>query len=199
MNALKAFVDLNWDVWFAALAEEMDFKSEGAQRVAKSCADHHKSMQLLQIAIKGLTDELLVPYVREKLRTGEQQSLSADDFLYCWCPMVRNTNVTFLQEQVHLYGLAIKNFHVGTRRNNTQYVQAGVEVFSPLFSGRNHPKYQMIDMLDSMDRAMCPEDLRVFMEKTESVTHGNRSIGEGMDAKLEEKNKASKVWHRGAP
>ncbi|CAH1242590.1 Hypp6864 [Branchiostoma lanceolatum] len=53
MNALKAFVDLNWDVWFAALAEEMDFKSEGAQRVAKSCVDHHKSMQLLQIAIKG--------------------------------------------------------------------------------------------------------------------------------------------------
>ncbi|CAH1242282.1 Hypp6533 [Branchiostoma lanceolatum] len=46
---------------------------------------------------------------------------------------------------------------------------------------------------------MCPEDLRVFMEKTESVTHGNRFLGEGMDAKLEEKNKASKVWHRGAP
>ena len=82
MNALKAFVDLNWDVWFAALAEEMGFKSEGAQRVAKSCADHHKSMELWQIALKGTTDELLLSYVWEKLRSGEQQFMSADPLVY---------------------------------------------------------------------------------------------------------------------
>ncbi|CAH1233201.1 Hypp644 [Branchiostoma lanceolatum] len=33
----------------------------------------------------------------------------------------------------------------------------------------------------------------------ESVSSGSRSVGEGMDAKLEEKNKASKAWHKGAP
>ncbi|XP_035690584.1 uncharacterized protein LOC118425675 [Branchiostoma floridae] len=199
MNALKAFVDLNWDVWFAALAEEMGFKSEGAQRVAKSCADHHKSMELLQIAIKGTTDELLLPYVREKLKSGEQQSMSADDFLFRWCPKLESKNFMFLQQQINLYALAIRNFHVGTRRNNTEYIQAGVELFSPLFSGRNHPKYQLIDMYDSMERATYPEDLKVFMERTESVTNVNNSLGEGMDAKLEEKNKASKAWHKGAP
>ncbi|XP_078586266.1 uncharacterized protein LOC144868168 isoform X1 [Branchiostoma floridae x Branchiostoma japonicum] len=77
MNALKAYVDLNWNVWFSALAHEMGFKSEGAQRVAKNCADHHKSMQMLQIAIKGCTDELVLLYVQEKLeRGGERHHLS---------------------------------------------------------------------------------------------------------------------------
>ncbi|KAI8493919.1 hypothetical protein Bbelb_282660 [Branchiostoma belcheri] len=33
--------------------------------------------------------------------------------------------------------------------------------------------------------------------KTESVTGGNKSLGEGMDAKLEEKTKASKAWNKG--
>ncbi|XP_078586269.1 uncharacterized protein LOC144868168 isoform X4 [Branchiostoma floridae x Branchiostoma japonicum] len=88
---------------------------------------------------------------------------------------------------------------MGTRRNNTGYVQAGMELFSPLFNGRNHPKYQAIDMLESMDRAMYPSDLRAFMEKTDSVSSVGKSVGEGMDAKLEEKNKASKAWHKGAP
>ncbi|CAH1242457.1 Hypp6726 [Branchiostoma lanceolatum] len=74
-----------------------------------------------------------------------------------------------------------------------------MEVFSPLFSGRNHPKYQAIDLLESMDRAAYPNDLRIFMEKTESVSSGGQSVGEGMDAKLEEKNKAYKAWHKGAP
>ncbi|CAH1277403.1 Hypp9607 [Branchiostoma lanceolatum] len=46
---------------------------------------------------------------------------------------------------------------------------------------------------------MYPPDLKAFMERTEAVTSGSRSPGEGMDAKLEEKNKASKVWHKGAP
>ncbi|XP_019646796.1 PREDICTED: uncharacterized protein LOC109487258 [Branchiostoma belcheri] len=199
MNALKAYVDLNWDVWFAELAQEMGFQSEGAQRVAKNCADHHKSMQMLQIAIKGCTDEMLLPYVRHKLGRGEKNTITADDFLYNWLPHIRNPNYIFLQQQINLYGLAIQNFRVGTRRNNTGYVQAGMEVFSPLFSGRNHPKYQAIDLLESMDRTMYPPDLRSFMEKTESVSSGGKSVGEGMDAKLEEKNKASKAWHKGAP
>ncbi|CAH1242588.1 Hypp6862 [Branchiostoma lanceolatum] len=46
---------------------------------------------------------------------------------------------------------------------------------------------------------MYSPDLKAFMERTEAVTSGSRSPGEGMDAKLEEKNKASKVWHKGAP
>ncbi|XP_078676417.1 uncharacterized protein LOC144913550 [Branchiostoma floridae x Branchiostoma belcheri] len=74
-----------------------------------------------------------------------------------------------------------------------------MEVFSSLFNGRNHPKYQAIDMLDSMDRAMYPPDLKAFMERTDSVSSRSKSLGEGMDARLEEKNKASKAWHKGAP
>ncbi|KAI8490554.1 hypothetical protein Bbelb_318220 [Branchiostoma belcheri] len=45
---------------------EMGLKSEGVQHVARNCADHYKSMEMIQIAIKGSTDEMLVSYVREK-------------------------------------------------------------------------------------------------------------------------------------
>ncbi|XP_066300796.1 uncharacterized protein [Branchiostoma lanceolatum] len=92
MNALKAYVDLNWNVWFSSLAEEMGFKSEGAQRVAKNCADHHKAMQMLEIGIKGCTDEMVLPYVREKLEKGETETITADDFLYTWLPKIRNSS-----------------------------------------------------------------------------------------------------------
>ncbi|CAH1242376.1 Hypp6633 [Branchiostoma lanceolatum] len=52
MNAAKSFVDVNFDVWYSVLAEEIEFKSEGAQRVARNFADHHKTMQLIEIAIR---------------------------------------------------------------------------------------------------------------------------------------------------
>ncbi|KAI8487298.1 hypothetical protein Bbelb_350960 [Branchiostoma belcheri] len=48
---------------------EMGLKSESVQHVARNCADHHKTMEMIQIAIKGSTDEMLVPYVREKLES----------------------------------------------------------------------------------------------------------------------------------
>ncbi|KAI8490489.1 hypothetical protein Bbelb_317570 [Branchiostoma belcheri] len=178
---------------------KMGFRSEGAQRVARNCADHHKSMEMLQIGIKGSTDKMLVAYVREKLERGEKDTISADEFLFQWSAALRNTKFVFLQQQVNLYGVAIWNFRLGTRRNNAEYVRAGMEVFSSLFNGRNHPKYQAIDMMDNMDRAMYPPDLKAFMERTESVSSRSKSLGEGMDARLEEKNKASKAWHKGAP
>ncbi|KAI8487189.1 hypothetical protein Bbelb_349870 [Branchiostoma belcheri] len=164
MNALKSFVDLNFDVWFSALA-----KRDGVQP-GTVLTTIRVYMQLLEISIKGGTDEMLVAHVREKLERGEQCSISADNFLFQWAPRIRNPNFTFFQQQINVYALAIHNFRIGTR-NNSNYIriQAGIEVFSPLFSGRNHPKYQLIDMLDSMDRCLYPADLKTFIEKTESV------------------------------
>ncbi|KAI8516478.1 hypothetical protein Bbelb_050590 [Branchiostoma belcheri] len=75
-------------------SKEMGFKSEGAQRVAQSCADHHKSLELLHIAMTGTTDEMLVPYVRDKLQRGQQESISADDFLFNWCSRKRERHGT---------------------------------------------------------------------------------------------------------
>ena len=49
------------------------------------------------------------------------------------------------------------------------------------------------------DRTLYPPDLKNFIEKHEAVTtSGNSSKGEGLDAQLEEVNKASKCWENGA-
>ena len=45
----------------------------------------------------------------------------------------------------------------------------------------------------------APQDLQKYLETTESVSStGHPYKGEGMDAQLEEVNKASKVWEHGA-
>jgi len=49
------------------------------------------------------------------------------------------------------------------------------------------------------ERTLYPADLKNFIEKYEAVTtSGNSSKGEGLDAQLEEVNKASKCWENGA-
>jgi len=49
------------------------------------------------------------------------------------------------------------------------------------------------------DRALYPEDLQSFLNRTESnSTSSNQSKGEGLDAQLEEVNKGSKAWDVGA-
>ena len=48
-------------------------------------------------------------------------------------------------------------------------------------------------------RVLAPKKLQEYLESTESVSSsGNPSKGEGLDAQLEEVNKASKVWEHGA-
>lgn len=49
------------------------------------------------------------------------------------------------------------------------------------------------------ERTLYPPDLKNFIEKHEAVTtSGTSSKGEGLDAQLEEVNKASKCWENGA-
>ncbi|CAH1242335.1 Hypp6586 [Branchiostoma lanceolatum] len=100
MNAAKSFVDVNFDTLYSVLGEEMEFKSEVAHRVARNFADHHKTMQLIEIAIR--VRQMLVQYVRGKLQRGEQESISADDFLFSWSPRVRNPNFVPFPQQINL-------------------------------------------------------------------------------------------------
>lgn len=70
-------------------------------------------------------------------------------------------------------------------------------MFRGLFRGRCHPKYQLIEMYDSMQRYLQPEDLRNFTEKYETRSRTNdRSKGQGFDFILEEINKLVKTWIR---
>lgn len=61
MNLMKAFVELNWDVFHKMLAQKMGWKSEMALKCAKQCYDNHKTWQILMISTLGLLWNLCCP------------------------------------------------------------------------------------------------------------------------------------------
>ena len=137
MNMVKTFVALNWDVMVCDLCEEMGFTSEAALKYAKSATNHHHAMTMIDILQKGVWSEFLVPYVRQRMAEGNP--VSVNDFLYQWMEIVKDPNYLFMFEQLWQYTGAI-------RRNNHDYVNAGLLAFSPMFI----PTHQSINSLRSM-------------------------------------------------
>ncbi|XP_061167626.1 uncharacterized protein LOC133176524 [Saccostrea echinata] len=70
-----------------------------------------------------------------------------------------------------------------------------------LFHGRNHPKYQEIEIYETFIRRILPDVMKQFFEQFCSLSKsGNKSKGQGLDFLLEEENKNVKGWlKRGVP
>ena len=71
MNAVKAFFELNWTPYLEKMCELMGFQSPNAKSFAKSCKDHHVAWKLLLIFHISSLREMVVPFVREAEKTGE--------------------------------------------------------------------------------------------------------------------------------
>lgn len=95
------------------------------------------------------------------------------------------------------YSQGILNFRIGIRRKNARLTESAKMMTRNLFHGRNHPKYQEIELVDTMIRNLMPADLKDFFEKFESITKSkDHSKGQGYDFILEELNKEVKSWLR---
>ena len=71
MNAAKAFMNLNWEVFMEIFAKQLGFTSENALKYIRKGSDHHKLWQILEITYLALVDELLLPYVRSTLKENK--------------------------------------------------------------------------------------------------------------------------------
>lgn len=192
MNMVKSFFELNWIPFLSELAKCMGFRSDLAQKCAKTCTDYHKAWELLTIFQHGTTDELILPYVQECLK--QNQTPTPEGYI-SWSQSCKNPNFMYAQEQVFTYSMAIMNYRSGLRRNNNDLIMAGKTQFSTLFHGRNHPKYRYIDIYDSTMRSLYPAELAKFLELHQSISRsGHPSRGEDMDFILESFNKQSKSW-----
>ena len=49
MNMLKSYVKLNWDVYWEAMAELFNFRSEAAKKSANKVKDHHKGWTIIPV------------------------------------------------------------------------------------------------------------------------------------------------------
>lgn len=191
INMSKACFKLLWEICLKDVAKIMGFRSLKALAACQSANDHHKSMQMLEIALFGISDELL-PYVRDKM--NKKETASVLDY-FTWCSHTQNQNYNCLTDIVFNYLLSLHYFRAGVRRNNSNIIATSFNAFSPLFFGLNMINYQELHFRDSLMKLQCPASVKTFLESNESFSvSGHASKGEGGDFVLEAKNRRCKMW-----
>ena len=84
------------------------------------------------------------------------------------------------------------------RRNNYQLLETAKWMSKELFHGRNHAKYQYIEMYELFVRQILPAEVRQLISHHCSISKsGHLSKGQGYDFILEEENKQVKSWLKG--
>lgn len=151
MNVARSFLKLNWDVFVSDIAYSVGFESKKAQEYCKKGSNHHKTWDLIQIMYIGLTQELLLPYVRECC-ANEQIGLPTVQGYWDWCESNVDPNYCHLQQMVLSYLHALVLFRVGVRHNDVATIVCGRIRSETLLYGQNHPKYQDILYRDMHDQ-----------------------------------------------
>lgn len=146
MNLMKTFFELNWDVCLKALAQKMGWNSELALKCAKNCYDNHKTWQILMIYHFGMLCELILPYVNECQVNATEPT--AEGYLQYAKTGEFDVNYMYLFEMTTRYSQGIFNLRAGIRGNNSLLVQSAKMMTRGRFHGRNHPKYQLIEMTE---------------------------------------------------
>lgn len=125
---------------------------------------------------------------------------SSEGFLH-WCTNKSFDSTYKLNLEIMInYAESIVLFRQGVRNNNTLELRTGRRIFSPLWSGRNHPKYKFIELWDEIDRLRYPPKICQLVNKFEAISRSGRaSAHQGTDAVLEEMNKSVKHWISGLP
>ncbi len=192
MNLIRAFIDLNWKPYFESIAESLGFRSDKAKNFILKCKDHHLSWQLVLAFFAAALRELVHPYVRR----SETTDYTSTGFLkYYKTTLSSIPNYAYLYMQACRFGLAIINFRIAVRRNNSDLLLCAKYHTKELFFGRNHPHYRNIEIFDSLQRAMMPPDVKKVWDDYSSVTVSNNfSTGQDLDFILEEKNRALKQY-----
>ena len=192
MNSCKAFFSLNWNIFVCDIAKVLGFKSEKALAYAQRCSDHHKTWQIIGLMYTGITDELLVPFIRSCKKDGIQPTVQS---YWTWNQDVCNPNYAYMQQMVFTSLHAMMLFRIGIRNGNAHAANAGKRRVATLFYARNHPNYQRIMALDKFWNVMMPEKVKKAVEESVSTSRiGNTAHYQGGDACLEEINKNAKSW-----
>jgi hypothetical protein len=177
----------------------MGWRSEAAQLSARKCYDNHKAWQMLVTFFIGSMLELLFPYVQQCLH--ENRHPTPEDFVDRYCVEKSEKSPTFCLwfHMTFRYAMGIVNFRGGIHRNNAELVCAAKFMTRPLFHGRNHPKYQAIEIFEDFLTRCAPPEILTFLKNHVAISKsGHPSHGQGYDFLLEEENRSIKKWiHRG--
>ena len=115
----RAFFDIYFDVLLEDLAKLLGFQSEKAISYCKKATDHHKTWDIIRIALEGTSAEMVLPYVRMCLQKGQTptaQSLK-DHF-----SSISSMKMQVLFEAVTRYLLAIVLFRNGLAMQSARHI-----------------------------------------------------------------------------
>ena len=97
-----------------------------------------------------------------------------------------------------VYCEAIFIFREGVRLNDSIKIQCGRELFRPIWHGRRHTKYLVIDLLEQICRQMMPSEIKSIVTEHESFSRSGRvDAHQGLDFIMEEFSKETKQWISG--
>ena len=173
------------------------FNSEKALKYAKAASDHHKMWDILEAKYIALTDELLTPYIRLSLESGQNPSVRG---YWKFAQKVKNNNYIFMQHLTFTILHSMMLLRTGTRNGDAESIHAARSKLLLLFFGRNHPKYQQILSHEIKTEVLMPADVRSLKFKSLSTSRTSRAGHyQSGDALVEEVNKEGKRWIMSLP
>ncbi|CAH1778669.1 unnamed protein product [Owenia fusiformis] len=199
MNLVKSYVELMWEVCYKELVRMLGWRSDAALVSAKKCRDYHKAWQTLIVFIAGTLKEMLTTYNRSPVGADSQNTTSEGFVMFC--KQHRNPTIRFMFDMVCELGIGILNLRAGIRRNNCNVIMSAKRTTRSLFHGRNHPKYQTIEIFENFQYLCMPDEVRKLIDENRSLSKsGHKSKGQAWDFILEEDNQEVKKWvNRGVP
>ena len=111
MNAVRVIFKLGFPVFIKRIGQLLGFISLKAQAYCNAAHDHHKSWQILTIALFGCADEMLAEYVRYCKVAGREPTVKGFD---SWAMLVPNKNFKFMYVFVFKYLLSVYSKTMGT-------------------------------------------------------------------------------------
>ena len=189
MNAIRAFLDLNWTPFLECLGELLGFKSPSAQDYFHRGKDHHINWRVLKIFYTSGLEELVYHYVS---CAGIAATMEGFKEFYL---KHENANLKYLYITITRYAQALVNFRAGIRRNNNWLVASAKYHFKELYYARSHPNYAKIEIFDSLQADLMPEEVKQVIDMHTSFTvSGSEFKGQGIDFVLEEINRKIKQY-----
>lgn len=176
-----------------SLAICMNFRSENVLQYCKKVSDHHKGWTMCRIARQSITQELIVPFVRQELVKSEPD-LAVSKFLK-FVMQAEDPNYTFLADFTFELLDSVFLYRAGVRCGNADFIKAGRAKYAKLSCGRHHPLYRELEVADTLFLQRMPSDMLKFVLNSPSLTmNGKPYTWEGADFRLEEINRQVQHW-----
>ena len=145
LNEGRLLLKLLWQPLLSRFASLLGFRTPRAKEVVKEGIDHHRTRQILSVAMEAMAKELLLPFVRYSISKSQKPTAAKYQE---WFKAVKDQSYLFWYHITFSYLLSFHLLTEAVRKNHSERIMAALIQFVPLFFTFHHPKYQQLHMRD---------------------------------------------------